>query len=71
MNPSPAKQGARRDNYYSSFAQTSQDPEEEADIFGIASLHSMTVTEWVLFYDDVPSLKLWQAVKQWVPDVNS
>ena len=32
MNPSPAKQGARRDNYYSSFAQTSQDPEEEADI---------------------------------------
>ena len=53
MNPSPAKQGARRDNYYSSFAQTSQDPEEEADIFGIASLHSMTVTECVLFYDDV------------------
>ena len=58
MNPSPAKQGARRDNLFSSFAQTSQDPEEEAGIFGIASLHSMTVTECVLFYDDVPCLKL-------------
>ena len=57
MNPSPAKQGARRDNLYSSFAQISQDP-EEADIFGIASLHSMTITECVLFYDDVPFLKL-------------
>ena len=40
MNPSSRKQGARRDNLFSSFAQTSQDPEEEADIFGIASLHS-------------------------------
>lgn len=58
MNPSPRKQGARRDNLFSSFAQTSQDPEEEADIFGIASLHSMTITECVLFYDDVPCLKL-------------
>ena len=57
MNPSPRKQGARRDNLFSSFAQTSQDP-EEADIFGIASLHSMTIPECVLFYDDVPCLKL-------------
>ena len=57
MNPSPRKQGARRDNLFSSFAQTSQDP-EEADIFGIASLHSMTIPECVLFYDHVPCLKL-------------